>query len=98
LEGSGKKGRWDNGTSGVRSLVIEGAKVVGDQRSHQRLRVPHPYYHGKTTAIRSSRSGLGVTAVYEEGIYGFSAKNPNDNGGQFHKGLSSGQWKKIRDW
>jgi len=92
----GKKADGTMATSGIRSLVIEGAKAVGDPEITPTSKSSSPALSWENNCNTKFKVWFGSDSGFtKKASYAFSVKNPGDNGGEFHKGLSSGQWKGI---
>lgn len=75
---------------------MEGAKAVGDPEITPTSKSSLPALSWENNCNTKFKVWFGGDSGFtKKASYGFSVKNPNDNGGEFHKGLSSGQWKGI---
>jgi hypothetical protein len=93
-------GRMADGTtaySGVFSLEIGGVEAVGNPAISPTSKSDFPTLFWENNCGVKFKVWFGSDSSFTKKVsYGFSLKNPDDNGGVFSKGLTSTQWKAIR--
>ena len=83
-------------TSETRSLVIEPAEAVGNPTISPTNKRSLPNLSWENNCNTKFKVWFGSDSSFtKKAPYSFGAKNPNDNGGVFNKGLTSSQWKKV---
>jgi len=94
---AGKRADGTIATSGIRSLVIEGARAVGNPEITPTSKTSAPVLSWENNCNTKFKVWFGGDDIFTKEVsYSFSVKNPSDNGGVFSKGLTLGQWKAIR--
>jgi len=83
--------------SGVRLFGVEAADAVGNPEISPTSKNSLPTLSWDNNCGLKFKVWFGSDEIFTKKVsYAFSIKNPNDNGGLFSKGLTSGQWKAIR--
>ena len=83
--------------SGVRLFGVEAADAVGNPEISPTNKSSLPTLSWENNCGVKFKAWFGSDSSFtKKASYAFSVKNPNDNGGLFSKGLTSGQWKAIR--
>ena len=83
--------------SGVRLFGVEAADAVGNPEISTTSKNSLPTLSWENNCGVKFKVWFGNGSSFTKKIsYAFSVKNPNENGGLFNKGLTSGQWKAIR--
>jgi hypothetical protein len=83
--------------SEVRLFGVEAADAVGNPEISPTSKNFLPTLSWENNCGVKFKAWFGSDESFTKKVsYAFSIKNPNDNGGLFSKGLTSGQWKAIR--